>query len=78
MRSALQSFDWPGIVRLIHAELWIAGAAVALLVAGKFLKETQAARNLNYWALWAAYKFWEKRQTKNLGAVATELEKHLC
>jgi hypothetical protein len=25
--------------------------------AGKFLKETQPGRNLNYWALWAGYKF---------------------
>ncbi len=24
---------------------------------GKFLKETQPSRNLNYWALWAGYKF---------------------
>src|SRR5215831_6031805 len=25
--------------------------------AGRFLKETQPGRNLNYWALWAGYKF---------------------
>jgi hypothetical protein len=25
--------------------------------AAQFLKETQPGRNLNYWALWAGYKF---------------------
>jgi transcriptional regulator with GAF, ATPase, and Fis domain len=25
--------------------------------AGPFLKQTQPGRNLNYWALWAGYKF---------------------
>ncbi len=24
---------------------------------GTFLKQTQPGRNLNYWALWAGYKF---------------------
>jgi hypothetical protein len=30
---------------------------VISVYAGKFLKETQPRRNLNYWALWASYKF---------------------
>jgi len=28
-----------------------------IFFAGRFLKETQPGRNLNYWALWAGYKF---------------------
>jgi hypothetical protein len=24
---------------------------------GSFIKQTQPAKNLNYWALWAGYKF---------------------
>ena len=28
-----------------------------IFYAGRFLKETQPGRNLNYWALWAGYKF---------------------
>ena len=28
-----------------------------IFFAGDFLKETQPDRNLNYWALWAGYKF---------------------
>jgi hypothetical protein len=32
-------------------------ADYGIFYAGKFLKETQPGRNLNYWALWAGYKF---------------------
>jgi hypothetical protein len=32
-------------------------ADYGVFYAGKFLKETQPGRNLNYWALWAGYKF---------------------
>jgi len=36
--------------------LWFQGD-YGIFYAGRFLKETQPARNLNYWALWAGYKF---------------------
>jgi hypothetical protein len=36
--------------------LWLQ-ADYGIFFAGKFLKETQPGRNLNYWALWAGYKF---------------------
>jgi hypothetical protein len=36
--------------------LWFQ-ADYGIFFAGKFLKETQPGRNLNYWALWAGYKF---------------------
>jgi hypothetical protein len=36
--------------------LWFQGD-YGIFYAGTFLKETQPARNLNYWALWAGYKF---------------------
>jgi Alginate export len=36
--------------------LWFQ-ADYGIFYAGKFLKETQPSRNLNYWALWAGYKF---------------------
>ena len=32
-------------------------ADYGIFYAGRFLKETQPGRNLNYWALWAGYKF---------------------
>jgi hypothetical protein len=32
-------------------------ADYGIFYAGKFLKQTQPGRNLNYWALWAGYKF---------------------
>jgi hypothetical protein len=32
-------------------------ADYGIFYAGKFLKETQPGRNLNYWALWVGYKF---------------------
>ena len=32
-------------------------ADYGIFYAGKFVKESQSARNLNYWALWAGYKF---------------------
>jgi hypothetical protein len=36
--------------------LWFQ-ADYGIFYAGEFLKETQPSRNLNYWALWAGYKF---------------------
>ena len=36
--------------------LWFQ-ADYGIFCAGKFLKQTQPGRNLNYWALWAGYKF---------------------
>ena len=36
--------------------LWLQGD-YGIFYAGRFLKETQPGRNLNYWALWAGYKF---------------------
>jgi hypothetical protein len=36
--------------------LWFQGD-YGIFYAGRFLKETQPGRNLNYWALWAGYKF---------------------
>jgi hypothetical protein len=36
--------------------LWFQGD-YGIFFAGPFLKETQPGRNLNYWALWAGYKF---------------------
>lgn len=36
--------------------LWFQGD-YGIFYAGRFLKETQPDRNLNYWALWAGYKF---------------------
>jgi hypothetical protein len=36
--------------------LWFQ-ADYGIFYAGKFVKESQPARNLNYWALWAGYKF---------------------
>jgi hypothetical protein len=32
-------------------------ADYGIFYAGKFVKESQPGRNLNYWALWAGYKF---------------------
>jgi hypothetical protein len=39
-----------------NRHLWLQ-ADYGIFYAGKFLKETQPGRNLNYWALWAGYKF---------------------
>lgn len=36
--------------------LWFQ-ADYGIFYAGKFLKQTQPGRNINYWALWAGYKF---------------------
>ena len=36
--------------------LWFQGD-YGIFYAGKFLKQTQPGRNLNYWALWAGYEF---------------------
>jgi hypothetical protein len=39
-----------------NRHLWFQ-ADYGVFFAGSFLKETQPGRNLNYWALWAGYKF---------------------
>lgn len=39
-----------------NRHLWFQGD-YGIFYAGKFLKETQPGRNLNYWAVWAGYKF---------------------
>ena len=41
---------------LANPHLWFQGD-YGIFYAGRFLKETQPGRNLNYWALWAGYKF---------------------
>jgi hypothetical protein len=40
----------------VVAHLWFQ-ADYGIFYAGKFVKESQPGRNLNYWALWAGYKF---------------------
>ena len=40
----------------VNRHLWVQGD-YGIFYAGRFLKETQPGRNLNYWALWAGYKF---------------------
>jgi hypothetical protein len=40
----------------VNRHLWFQ-ADYGIFYAGKFLKETLPGRNLNYWALWADYKF---------------------
>ena len=40
----------------VDRHLWFQ-ADYGIFYAGRFLKETQPERNLNYWALWAGYKF---------------------
>jgi hypothetical protein len=39
-----------------NRHLWFQ-ADYGVFYAGRFLKETQPGRNLNYWAMWAGYKF---------------------
>ena len=39
-----------------NRHLWFQ-ADYGIFYAGKFLKQTQPGRNLNYWALWAGYRF---------------------
>src|ERR1700752_1796769 len=39
-----------------NRHLWFQ-ADYGIFYAGKFVKESQPGRNLNYWALWAGYKF---------------------
>lgn len=39
-----------------NRHLWFQ-ADYGIFYSGKFLKQTQPGRNLNYWALWAGYKF---------------------
>jgi hypothetical protein len=39
-----------------NPHLWFQGD-YGIFYAGRFLKDTQPGRNLNYWALWAGYKF---------------------
>jgi hypothetical protein len=40
----------------VNPHLWFQGD-YGIFYAGRFLKETKPGRNLNYWALWAGYKF---------------------
>ncbi len=40
----------------VNRHLWFQ-ADYGIFYAGKFVKESQPGRNLNYWALWAGYKF---------------------
>jgi hypothetical protein len=40
----------------IDRHLWVQ-ADYGIFYTGRFLRETQPGRNLNYWALWAGYKF---------------------
>jgi hypothetical protein len=40
----------------VNRHLWFQ-ADYGIFYAGRFLKETQPGRNLNYWAMWAGYKF---------------------
>jgi len=40
----------------VNRHMWFQ-ADYGIFYAGRFLKETQPGRNLNYWALWACYKF---------------------
>ncbi len=50
--------DRPGVEMRWQAthHLWFQ-ADYGIFYAGRFLKQTQPGRNLNYWALWAGYKF---------------------
>jgi hypothetical protein len=50
--------DRPGVEMRWHAtrHLWFQ-ADYGIFFAGQFLKQTEPGRNLNYWALWAGYKF---------------------
>ena len=40
----------------VNRHLWFQ-ADCGIFYAGKFVEESQPGRNLNYWALWAGYKF---------------------
>jgi Alginate export len=40
----------------VNRHMWFQ-ADYGIFYAGRFLKESQPGRNLNYWALWAGYKF---------------------
>jgi hypothetical protein len=40
----------------VNSHVWLQ-ADYGIFYAGRFLRETQPGRNLNYWALWAGYKF---------------------
>jgi Alginate export len=40
----------------VNRHMWFQ-ADYGIFYAGRFLKETQPGRNLNYWALWASYRF---------------------
>ena len=40
----------------VNRHLYVQGD-YGIFYAGRFLKETQPGRNLNYWALWVGYKF---------------------
>jgi hypothetical protein len=40
----------------VNSHIWL-HADYGIFYAGRFLRETQPGRNLNYLALWAGYKF---------------------
>jgi hypothetical protein len=40
----------------VNSHVWLQ-ADYGIFYTGRFLRETQPGRNLNYWALWAGYKF---------------------
>jgi Alginate export len=40
----------------VNRHLWVQ-ADYGIFYAGKFVKESQTSRNLNYWALWTGFKF---------------------
>ena len=40
----------------VNSHVWLQ-ADYGIFYAGRFLRETQPGRNLNYWALWAGYRF---------------------
>jgi hypothetical protein len=48
-----------------NRHLWFQ-ADYGIFYAGKFVKESQPGRNLNYWALWMGYKFWEQEHKSYL------------
>ena len=50
--------SWPGMDKRwqVNSHIWFQ-ADYGIFYAGRFLRETQPGRNLNYWALWAGCKF---------------------
>jgi hypothetical protein len=48
-------------------------ADYGIFYAGKVVKESQPGRNLNYWALWAGYKFQGECDGRMAGIVETQV-----